>query len=88
MYLYTVHRREDLLRVVIPFFRQHPLRTAKSDDFAKFSRCLAIIQAGRHLTPEGLIEIAEIAQTMNRQKPRSEMIRILRDHTSDVRDIG
>ena len=88
MYLYTVHRRKDLLEVVVPFFQQHPLRTAKSVDFAKFARCLAIIEAGRHLTPEGLIEIAEVAQTMNRQKPRHEIIRILRDHTSDVRDSG
>ena len=36
----------------------------------------------------GLIEILEIMQTMNRQKPRHDEIRILRDHTSDVRDIG
>ena len=34
----------------------------------------------RHLTVPGLIEIAEIAQTMNFRKP-SEALRILRDHT-------
>jgi len=44
--------------------------------------------AGRHLSVDGLIEIAEIAETMNRKKPRRDLIRILRDHTPDVRDIG
>ena len=47
-----------------------------------------LMQGDHHLTREGLIEIAEIAQTMNRQKPRHELIRILRDHTPDVPDMG
>ena len=40
------------------------------------------------LTRAGLVEIAEIAQTMNHRKPRHDVIRILRDHTPDVRDTG
>ena len=88
MHLYTVHRRSDLLEVVIPFFRKNPLRTSKAADFEKFVRCLELINAKAHLTRNGLIEIAEITETMNRQKPRTEMIGILRDHTSDVRDSG
>jgi hypothetical protein len=35
-----------------------------------------------------LLEIVEIVQTMNRRKPRHELIRILRGHTPDIRDIG
>jgi hypothetical protein len=85
---YLVDRRMDLLETVIPFFRQHPLRTAKQLDFEKFASCVESIAAGRHLTREGLIEIAEVTQTMNRKVSRQEMIRILRDHTPDVRDIG
>jgi hypothetical protein len=34
----------------------------------------------RHLSVPGIVEIAEIAQTMNHRKP-SEVLRILRDHT-------
>ena len=41
----------------------------------------------RHLTVSGLIEIAEIAQTMNFRKP-SEMLRILRDHTPTLFSIS
>ena len=41
-----------------------------------------------HLTHEGLIEIVEIIKTMNRQKSRTELIKILRDYTPDMRDIA
>ncbi len=88
MHLYTVHRRSDLLEVVIPFFKEHPLHTSKAADFEKFVHCMELIDAKAHLTRNGLIEIAKITETMNRQKPRTELIRILRDHTSDVRDSG
>jgi hypothetical protein len=85
---YIVQRRSDLLETVIPFFRRHPLRTMKRYDFMKFATCVELIEAGRHLTIEGLSEIVEIAQTMNHRKPRRELARILRGHTPDVRDIG
>jgi hypothetical protein len=85
---FIVHRREDLLETIIPFFRKHPLRTAKASDFAKFATCVELVSHGRHLTPAGLLEIAEIAETMNRRKSRHELIRILRDHTPETLDIG
>src|SRR6266850_1931791 len=85
MYAYSVHRREDLRTNIVPFFRQNPLHTAKQLDFDKFAQCLELIAVGRHLTREGLIEILEIAQTMNRQVPRDDVIRILRGHTPKTR---
>ncbi len=88
LYRYVVRRRADLLAVIIPFFRRHPMRSSKQRDFEKFAQCVERIEAKRHLTRNGLAEIAEIAQTMNSKKPRSELIRILRGHTPDVRDIG
>ena len=88
LYRYVVRKRKDLLRVVIPFFKQNPMHSSKQKDFEKFARCVELIESGHHLTPAGLIEIAEIAQTMNRQKPRNELIRILRDHMPDFQDIG
>ncbi len=88
LYRYVVRARKELLEVVIPFFQEHPLRTAKRGDFESFVRCVELIALGRHRTHAGVIEILEITQTMNRQKPRREWIRILRGHTSDVRDIG
>jgi hypothetical protein len=47
-----------------------------------------MIDADLHRTPWGLVKIAEIAETMNRKKPRTELIRILRGHTPEVQDTG
>jgi hypothetical protein len=88
LYRYSVSRRQDLLERIIPFFREHPLRTAKRLDFEKFASCVERMADGHHRTREGLAEIAEIVQTMNRRKPRHELIRILRDHTPDALDRG
>ena len=88
LYRYSVHRRSDLLERIIPFFREHPLRTAKQLDFEKFSSCVEMMAGGQHTTPEGLVRIIEIMETMNRRKPRHELIRILRDHTPEALDTG
>jgi hypothetical protein len=37
-----------------------------------------------HLTASGVVRIAEITETMNHCKPRTEMIRILRDYTPNT----
>lgn len=88
LYRYVVRRRMDLIDVIIPFFRKHPMRSSKQRNFVKFARCVEMIEAGHHLSFEGLADIAEIAQTMNRQKPRTELIRILRGHTPNIQDTG
>ena len=72
----------------MPFFDAHPLRTTKREDFEKFARVLEMMEDDLHLTREGLAQIAEIAQTMNRRKPRAELIRILRGHTPNIQDTG
>jgi len=88
LYRYVVRKRADLLETVIPFFRQYPLRSSKRNDVSKFVQCVNMVAEGRHLAREGLIEIAQIAETMNRKKSRTELIGILRDYTPDTRDIG
>jgi hypothetical protein len=88
MYRYSVTRRQDLLERIIPFFREHPLRSAKRRDFDKFALCVELMAAGRHKTHAGLADIVEIMQTMNRKKPRHELIRILRDCTPEALDTG
>jgi hypothetical protein len=88
MFRYVVRRRKDLLETVIPFFRKHPMRTSKQLNFDRFAQCVELVEAGHHKTVDGLIEIVQIAETMNRHKPRHELLRILRGHTPDIRDIG
>lgn len=77
---YHVSRFGDVRDVIAPFFERNPLRTAKRDNFAKFVEVIKLMDRRRHLTVPGLIEIAEIAETMNFRKP-AEVLRILRDHT-------
>jgi hypothetical protein len=84
LYRYSVAKRKDLCETIIPFFKQYPMRTSKKLDFLKFVECLRLIEANEHLVPDGLIKIAEIAETMNHCKPRTEMIRILRDYTPNI----
>jgi hypothetical protein len=88
LHQFIVGRRDELLARIIPFFQAHPLRTAKQQDFEKFVLCMDIVASERHRTAEGLIEIAEITQTMNHKKPRQDLIRILRGHTPDILDRG
>jgi LAGLIDADG endonuclease len=88
LYRYVVRRRADLIGTIIPFFRRHPLRSSKRRNFEKFAECVEMIDAGCHLSQEGLVAIARIVETMNRQKPRSDLIRILRGHTPNIPDTG
>jgi hypothetical protein len=85
---YVVSKRSELMETVIPFFREYPLRTSKRFDFEQFAACMEVVSSGRHTTRDGLIEIARITETMNHQKPRHELIRILRGHTPDILDTG
>jgi LAGLIDADG endonuclease len=88
LYRFVVRKRSHLRGVVIPFFREYPLRTAKRADFDKFAYCVEQMDAGQHLTRVGLADLIAVAATMNRQKPRTELIRILRDHTPDPETSG
>ena len=87
MYRYCVRKRVDLITQIIPFFARYPLRTSKQVDFLKFAQCLRLVDTNVHLTPSGLIRIVEIAETMNHCKPRTEIIRILRDCTPNAGDL-
>jgi hypothetical protein len=80
MYRYCVQRFDDLRQTIVPFFQENPLRTSKRQNFDKFAWIIELMELRRHLSVPGIIQIAEIAQTMNHRKP-SAALRILRDHT-------
>ena len=84
LYRYVVRKRKDLLEVIIPFFQKYRMHSSKLRDFEKFALCMEMIRANHHLTHGGLVKIAEIVQTMNSQKPRHSLMRILRDYTPDL----
>lgn len=80
LFRYCVQRIGDIKDTIVPFFAENPLRTSKMENFRKFARVVDLMSQRRHLSIDGLAEIAEIVQTMNHRKP-SEFLRILRDHT-------
>lgn len=69
LYRFCVWAQGDLLNRVVPFFEENPLETAKADEFRKFATVVRMMEKKLHLSQEGLIRIAEIAQTMNHRKP-------------------
>ncbi len=72
---YRVRRLENL-REIVQFFGEHQLRTKKRVDLRKFGEVLRIMDEGRHLTEQGLRDIAKLAVTMNTgNRPRlSELL--------------
>jgi LAGLIDADG endonuclease len=56
----------QLSDVIVPFFRQHSLRTVKQASFECFAEVVAIMNNGGHLTEEGLLRIRRLTSRMNR----------------------
>ena len=67
---FRVRGKKDLLERIVPFFVKHPLKTKKNVDFIKFRHVLRLMEAGVHLTSEGIDEIRSIAIKMNRGDSR------------------
>jgi hypothetical protein len=83
LYRYVVRKRADLLRVIIPFFEKYPLQTSKRKNFEMFAKGIKEVEKGNHLTTSGIIRIAQMCEKMNHRKDKSELIKILRNQTSD-----
>jgi len=83
LYRYSVVKREDLIKTIIPFFQKYPLQTSKKNDFLNFVKCMKVIEKNEHLTGKGATKIARYCEKMNHRKSRSDLIRILRNQTSD-----
>ncbi len=65
---YRVRNVKHLLDIISPFFLEHQLKTQKQVEFRKFRKVLLMMDKGKHLTLEGLEEIRDITEQMNRKK--------------------
>jgi hypothetical protein len=68
LYRYCVRTAADLDSKIIPFFRKHVLKTAKSKDFELFAHVVAMMRKREHLSVGGLKKIARVVEKMNRKK--------------------
>lgn len=72
---------ENLTKIV-EFFKEHKLQTIKAQSFGYFFKIISMMKEEKHLTQEGLREIAYLASLMN-TKENCSASRILRDCTPD-----
>ncbi len=89
LFRFCVRSLKDLNEKVIPFFRKHRLDTAKRQDFEHFARIMDLMKEKRHLSLQGVKQIAGIASQMNVRKARaflesSETIRQSRLRRQDI----
>jgi hypothetical protein len=66
VFYYEVTTVRALVGRIFPFFDRFPLRGAKRHDLEVFRQITALIQVGRHLTPNGFAEILALRAPMNR----------------------
>ena len=69
VFRFSVRARGDLTERIVPFFQENPLRTAKRLEFERFAAVLDLMDGRRHLSVDGLVEIAGIAAQMNFRLP-------------------
>lgn len=69
LYRYCVRSVSDLHHIIIPFFRRHPLKTAKQNDFEFFAEIVELVANKRHQEMSGMQMVARKIQKMNRKVP-------------------
>ena len=64
-YKFEVRSINDLIKTIIPHFKQYPLKTSKAKDFDNFDQVCQIINSKHHLNPNGLRQIIKLSQNIN-----------------------
>ncbi len=65
-YRYEVYNRNDLINIIIPFFKENKLKfVSKKKDFEIFCELIIRIEKGEHLTKEGLEKLYKIKLSMH-----------------------
>jgi LAGLIDADG endonuclease len=67
-YRYTVSAQRDILEILIPFFRKHPLQSiSKQFNFRLFCQVAKKLKAKAHLTEKGVEQIRTLKSKMNQK---------------------
>jgi hypothetical protein len=65
-YRYEVYNRDDLIKIIIPFFKKHRLQFAsKRNDFETFCKMMEMIDKKEHLNESGLKSLFQLKQLMH-----------------------
>ena len=68
LYRYCVRNRKELTGIIIPFFEENQLRTAKKEDFKRFRQIIRMMNQNTHEKISGMKKIARIIEKMNHKK--------------------
>ncbi|MCX6801110.1 MAG: LAGLIDADG family homing endonuclease [Candidatus Diapherotrites archaeon] len=68
---YRVQALNECL-IIRDFFKELSFKTQKGEDFKLWSECLKIIESGRHLEKEGILEICRLRDKMNFRNTKSK----------------
>lgn len=66
-FCYRVRNFDHLHHIILPFFETHKLVTSKRIDFEKFRRICLLMERKAHLSVQGVEEIRQIQESMNRK---------------------
>ena len=65
-YRYEVAKRDDLSKIIIPFFRKHRLKLeSRRKDFKIFCQIMKAIEKKEHLNVKGLRKLYQLKQKMH-----------------------
>ena len=81
-FIYEVRTLSNLNTFIIPHFKKYPLYTHKKEDLIKFTRICYLMKKNLHLSCTGILEIIDIACTMNvsgkRKYNKEQLLKILK----------
>jgi hypothetical protein len=66
---FVVKKQHDIFFIVIPFFKQYPLKGKKGKDFLLFCQAAEIFRKKEHLTEKGIEELLKLREFMNDRRP-------------------
>jgi hypothetical protein len=92
VWYFEVNNLASIKENVIPFFnRYHFLSSRKKRDFSKFKKLAKLIDEGKHLNREGIIEILKIREDMNdggkRRYSKQEILKAIEESPETIRQI-
>lgn len=67
-FVYSVSNLADIIKIIIPMFKLHPIQGIKQLDFQDFCKVAALIDKGEHLSHKGLAKILLIKDRMNTKR--------------------
>jgi len=69
---FVVQSNKDITTKIIPHFTNYPLQTSKELNFESLKRAALIVSKGVHLSSEGLNEIVNLKNSMNKNRSFDE----------------